>query len=187
MFNSKLPFIILIAAAAIQWYVPVSMILHRENILQSGKEYKFKTAPVDPSDPFRGKYITLQYDARMARVEYKYNWQNDEPVYVLLSTDKDGYAVIDKAVKEKPTGTNNFVKAKVDYISYDSLLYINYSFDRYYMEEAKAPDAEKIYRESIRDSSYKTYALVNIKNGEAVLKDVLINGVSIKQITASKK
>ena len=42
-----------------QWYVPSKMILDREDILKNGEEFKFLTQPIDPSDPFRGKYITL--------------------------------------------------------------------------------------------------------------------------------
>lgn len=187
MRSGKIYGILLAAAILLQLYVPASMILERESILQSGKQYKFKAAPVDPNDPFRGKYITLQYDARAAKVNDKFNWQDDDPIFVVIHSDKDGYAKIDTVLKEKPSNGKDFVKAKVDYISYDSLLYINYPFSRYYMEEYKAPQAEKLYIQSTRDTSYKTYSLVCIKNGEAVLKDVLINDVSIRQITEAKK
>lgn len=50
------------------------------------------------------------------------------------------------------------------------------------MEEFKAPEAETIYRESIRDTARLTYALVYIKNGEAVLKDVIVDGLSISDV-----
>lgn len=188
MFNGKINIIILSAAALLQLYVPASMILERESILKNGKQYKFKAAPVDPNDPFRGKYITLQYDARIAKVNDKLNWQNEgeEPVFVIIDIDKDGYAKIDTILKEKPSGTKDYIKAKVDYVSYDSLVYIDYPFSRYYMEEQKAPRAEKLYIQSTRDTSHKTYSLVCIKNGEAVLKDVLIDEIPIGQITKEK-
>jgi len=48
------------------------------------------------------------------------------------------------------------------------------------LEETKAYDAETAYRKSQVDSNQVSYALVAIKNGESVLKDVLINEVSIK-------
>lgn len=50
------------------------------------------------------------------------------------------------------------------------------------MDEYKAPKAEAAYRESTRDSTQKTYAVVSILNGDAVAKDVLINGQSIRQV-----
>jgi len=46
--------------------------------------------------------------------------------------------------------------------------------------------AEKIYRESSIKKKNETYALVAIKNGKAVIKDVRINEVSIKDL-ANKK
>jgi uncharacterized membrane-anchored protein len=187
MYNSKLPIIIFIVAAAMQLYVPANMILHREKILTKGKEYKFKTAPVDPNDPFRGKYIILNYSINNVKVEQKDGWQSSEPVYVMLSTDKDGYAKIDAVAKQQPAAGKDFVEAKIGYVSYDSILTIDYPFNRFYMEEAKAPDAENVYREYNRDTTHKTYALVSIREGEAVLKDVMIDGVSIKEIVRKNK
>jgi hypothetical protein len=49
------------------------------------------------------------------------------------------------------------------------------------MEESKAYDAEIAVTENLRDSLLNSaYALVYIKEGQAVLKDVIIEGVSIK-------
>ncbi len=55
------------------------------------------------------------------------------------------------------------------------------------MEESKASDAEEIYAKSLQDTTQLTYALVSIKNGDAVLKDVLIDGVSIKEIVKANQ
>ena len=50
-------FIIFIVVAIAQLFIPTQMILNQETILKTGKPYRFKTQPVDPSDPFKGKYI----------------------------------------------------------------------------------------------------------------------------------
>ena len=49
------------------------------------------------------------------------------------------------------------------------------------MEESKAKPAEDIYRKYNRrlDTINKTYAVVAVKDGKAVLKDVFINDKSI--------
>ena len=49
----------------VQLYVPAKMIWGREEVLNTGTEYKFRTAPIDPNDVFRGKYINLNYEARI--------------------------------------------------------------------------------------------------------------------------
>jgi hypothetical protein len=56
------------------------------------------------------------------------------------------------------------------------------------MEEKKAYDAEIVYNESLRDSiDHNTYALVFVKDGKAVLKDVLIDNISIKELVVEKE
>ncbi len=54
------------------------------------------------------------------------------------------------------------------------------------MDEFKAKGAEELYRESIRDINQETYALVYIKDGLAVLKDVILDGVPIKEMVKEK-
>ena len=43
----------------VQTAVPLSMIARREFTLRNGRVYKFKTAPVDPYDAFRGRFVAL--------------------------------------------------------------------------------------------------------------------------------
>jgi len=184
MSKKKLIIVVFILVAMVQLYVPAKMILDREDVLATGKEFKFKMEPIDPNDPFRGKYITLRYKEDRIQLQSENVWQRNEAVYVLLSTDKDGYATIRSVSKVKPAGNLDFVKAKVDFFTNDDNknLIIEYPFDRFYMEESKAPAAEKVYNESLRDTTQVAYALVNIKKGDAVLKDVLINGISLQEI-----
>ncbi len=56
---------------------------------------------------------------------------------------------------------------------------IEYPFDRFYLEESKAPEAERAYWEANRDTTQVAYALVAVKNGHAALKDVMINNKSV--------
>jgi hypothetical protein len=50
------------------------------------------------------------------------------------------------------------------------------------MNENKAKNAEEVYAESTIDTTKIAYALVATKNGEAVIKDVLIDNISIKEL-----
>ncbi|MBD3630845.1 GDYXXLXY domain-containing protein [Cyclobacterium sp.] len=59
MANKKIVLPVFVLIALLQLYLPAKMILDREDILHKGKEYKFKTQPIDPNDPFRGKFIAL--------------------------------------------------------------------------------------------------------------------------------
>lgn len=51
----------------------------------------------------------------------------------------------------------------------------------------KANDAEQSYSRSLQDTSRVTYALVVIKNGDSVLKDVLIDGISMEEIVRTEQ
>ncbi len=183
MNNKKYLILAFIVVVLVQLFVPAKMIYDSENVIKEGVAFKFNTAPVDPNDPFRGKYITLRYKETNFKVSNEMDWKKNDLVYVTLTKDTEGFAKIQAVSKEKPSNNDNFVKATVDYVSNKKVLHFHYSFDRYYMEESKAYDAEIIYNESLRDTKeHNTYALVYIKDGEAVLDDVLIDGISIKEI-----
>ena len=189
MSNRKIFLTAFFFVALVQLFVPAKMILDKENVLETGTEYKFRTAPIDPNDPFRGKYISLSYVENTVEIPNEKDWLRGELIYVLLSADQEGFAKIKTVSKEKPAGTHDFIKAKVSCVSGDGAneLVIDYPFDRYYMEESKAPGAEQTYRQSLQDTNRITYALVRIKNGDAVLKDVIIDGASIGKLVTKTR
>lgn len=166
----------------VQWFVPARMIYQKENTLRTGTAYKFRTAPVDPSDPFRGKYIVLSFENTVATVANTEDWHYGETVYVSFVRDTAGFAQIGEIRKTPPPERSDYLATEVSYVFSDSLpkIGIDFPFDTYYMEESKALPAELLYRDSQRDSTSITYALVRLKNGDAVLEDVLIDGEPIR-------
>ena len=171
--------------ALLQLAVPVKMIFDKEHVITAGTDYKFRTAPVDPYDPFRGKYITLSFDANTFDVNDDKEWNMGDVIYVQLTTDSAGFAKIAYVTKEEPKEPKpDYVKAKVQY-AYDSKLTIEYNFNKFYMEESKAGNAETVYRKANRrnsDTAQTVYALVSLMKGDAVIKDVIINGTSVKDL-----
>jgi len=172
----------------VQLYVPVKMIFSNESLLEGGREFKFRTAPIDPNDPFRGKYITLSFKENSARVENAKDWNNGDQIFVSLTQDEEGFAKILEVSKEKPTDTEDYVTASISYIITDTISWvsIDYPFNRFYMEESKAQDAEQAYREAARDTAQVTYALVVIKNGDALVEDVLLDEVPIREVVKNR-
>lgn len=173
-----------ILMVALQLYIPARMISRKESILAGGKEFKFRTAPIDPTDPFRGKYITLSYEANSFHVANAEDWNQGDPIFVLLGEDEKGFVKINSILKDRPVDDENYVKASIDYIIADTLSYvtIGYPFTRFYMEESKAQSAQDVYTETARDTNQVAYALVSIKNGDAVIKDVMIDDVPISEV-----
>jgi len=183
MKNKKIVFALFIIVMAAQLAVPAKMILSQERILKTGTAFKFKTIPLDPSDPFRGKYIRLNFIEDTFEIKNEDNWTRNEKVYVIIANNDNGFATIKNVVKEKPSSEIHFITSSVKSVnSYGETknITIEYPFERFYMEEFKAKPAEDAYRDSFEKENTTAYALVYVKNGEAVLENVFINNVPIQ-------
>lgn len=187
MRNEKILLIAFVLMVAAQIYVPANMIFHQEDILNTGKIFRFKAAPVDPVDPLRGRYVVLRFDENEIEQDTGI-WKMSETVYVHLKEGIDGFAEIKAVSKEAPQDGADFLKTTVDNPpnQYRKVMRIAYPFNRYYMEEFKATQAERTYWNSLRDTSKVTYAVVSIKEGDYALRDVMINGVSLKEVVESE-
>lgn len=53
-------------------------------------------------------------------------------------------------------------------------LLLNLPFDRFYMVETKASDAERAYWQNSRRQKHQTYALIRVLNGYAIIENVII-------------
>jgi len=149
-----------------------------------------KLSPIDPNDPFRGKYVALRFEQNWVNVHDLDNWKYEEELFVNLKIDAKGFAKVAGISKSKPAAGTSFVKAKVDYVSNENglkKLYFTYPFDRLYLEETLAQEAEETYAETQQDTTQIAFALVKIKDGDAVLQDVFIDSVSITEIVKARQ
>jgi len=190
MKNRNIVVFAFLALVMAQLTVPVQMIFHNNDILTNGQLYKFKARPIDPYDAFRGKYIHLNFEE--STLYTKDSIIDSENYVAVLGTDKKGFAKITK-LRRKPIENETYMNLKSLY-SYKAsetdkrfFVTLNFPFDRFYMNEYKAPKAEETYNSSVRDSSKNIYALVAVKEGEAIIKDVMIDGIPIKDYVAKRK
>jgi len=175
-----------VLVALFQIGIPANQIYKREQVLKHGQVYLFRTAPIDPTDPFRGKYVVLHFsdnDFIMNRIE---SWDVGETVFVELKTDSTGFAIINGLSKTEPIRGVDYIKAKIAYTRFNGeygrkKVTVDFPFDRFYMEESKAYNAERAYWSSRGDNT-GTYAMVSVKDGIAVLSDVIIKGVLAKNL-----
>ncbi|MEP6737161.1 MAG: GDYXXLXY domain-containing protein, partial [Chryseolinea sp.] len=182
------------------------MIYQSEDVILSGTLYKFETEPVDPSDPFRGKYIVLNFKEDVVEDSIKSTgaeWSSGETAFVRFGIDSDGFAHAIKILKVAPSD-GDYLTTKVLYSDSDldhidtvtakinnsivttvqkrARVHFSIPFNRLYLEESKAQPAEEQYRISQRDSTSTTYGLVRMGKGQAVLVDVMIDGKSIVDV-----
>lgn len=164
-----------------QLLVPANMIFQKNKTVESGTLYKFRVKPVDPADPFIGRYVDLSFDQDTVPVDDDKFYRNGSIIYVELARSIDSFAVIKGISLEPYDAQTDYVQAKVAY-AYDNKVHIQYPFSKFYMEESKAPDAEMYADKMLRDSTYTGYAEVYIYKGDAVLKDVKINNRTIRSL-----
>jgi uncharacterized membrane-anchored protein len=68
---------------------------------------------------------------------------------------------------------------KVNYL-YGTNAYLQLPFDRYYMNESKAPQAESAYWSHSRRTNQAAYVSVRVLDGFAVLEDLYIDDTPIQ-------
>lgn len=168
-----------------QWFVPGKMIWGRQYVLDKGKTYKFQTQPIDPVNPFKGRYVSLNFASNSFRATKKHGLKYGQKVYIEPGLDSLGYAII-KSLRTSPPAGTDYIEAAVDYINdwnadSSATIYINYPFEEFFMEEFKAPKAEKIYWDTAT-SHLTTYALVKVFKGNCVLEDLYINNKPIGEL-----
>jgi uncharacterized membrane-anchored protein len=166
-----------IAVSLIQLAVPMSMISKREATLKQGRQYKFKTAPVDPYDAFRGRFVALRMGQDRVAIESGSRFERGQAVYILLEEDEQGFASLTSPTLEKPD--EGYIKARVRYTS-GTNLYLNLPFDRYYMNEKDAPAAEAAYRKHSRRKEHDAYITVRVKSGFAVLEHLYVGDMTME-------
>ncbi len=174
-----LPLIIFALAALAQWAAPLSQIWTHEQTLTHGTLIKLKCSAPDPYDPLRGRYLAVRPDQREASVPEGVKLEQGMHIYATLTTGADGLATI-TSLSVKPPTSGNFVRVKTGY-TYDEKASIEWPFDRFYINEKLAPEADEWFAENIR-SAKGIIAEVRVLNGRAVLADLSLDGKPFREI-----
>ena len=166
-----------------QLAVPASMILKRERTLAHGQAFKFRTAPVDPYDAFRGRFVALGFDQNAVDAPPGHDFARGQTVHVLLAEDADGFATLGELRRERPDAAP-YLTTKILYVGGD-VVHLRLPFDRFYMDEDAAPAAERAYRQNSASSNRNAYVQVRIEKGFAVLEDLYVDGTPIRNYLAA--
>lgn len=177
---------VFIAVALVQWALPLALIVQHERTLAEGRMYRFRSAPVDPVDPFRGRYVALQFAAETYAVPP--DWEPPTgAAYAAVLPGADGDAVLGPP-QSTPPADGDYLRVKLRWFE-EGRVQVQLPFDRYYLDERLAPEAERRYRESsLRDSESGDITAapgaqvqVRIRGGHAVLEALLIDGQPLHQ------
>ena len=171
----KFPKLLMFALAVVvvgQLAIPVGMILRREGTLREGKALKFRTQPVDPYDAFRGRYVALSLEPNSVTLVTNVTYEYRSRLYIALEEGPDGFVRV-SGVSAEPPKDKDYVKVTTLWRDQNKL-HVQWPFDRFYMEESKAPAAERAYREHSRRGKQDAYVIVRVRNGMGVIENLFV-------------
>lgn len=180
--NTRVKVGLLVVMMVVQLAVPGKMMLDRELTLRLGESFRFETAPVDPYDPFRGRYVALNFTTPNMIVE---DWEVGNSVqkaFAVIETGESGSARIASLHRTRPA-EGHYLKVNVLRRGPETY-HITLPFDRYYMNEHTAPEAERLYLAEARRGMGErpdTYADVRIRRGMGVIAGLYLNGTPVEE------
>lgn len=180
----------------LQLWVPSNMIYENTRVISEGTPYKFKTRPIDPNDPFRGKYVALNFEMDEFYTEDTLIFGDQktygQKLYVYLETDSLGYAQASSVSLTPKDTQQDYVIATAEGYYYNKI-YFELPFNRFYMEEGKALEAEIAVADAMNLLGEQEavpdvcYALVYIDKDRATLDEVFINDVPLRQVVLNNR
>ncbi|HST30164.1 MAG TPA: GDYXXLXY domain-containing protein [Chthoniobacterales bacterium] len=166
----RIAIFVLIAIA--QLSIPAMMAWGRVQTLAHGRVWKLKTAPIDPEDAVRGRYVMLRFDAEDTYRQPE-QLKSVDSLYAILKEGPDGFATVDH-LSHSPTPSDSAVKVEPGGF-WDGQQRIVFPFRYFWVTEKNAPAAEKAYRENSKRRQQNAFVTVRIRNGDSALEQLYID------------
>lgn len=179
-------------------YYPVSRIVGYEFPSSQPDVCRFRAEIADPYDPFRGRYVTLRARRQTVRLPPLLRdtaSSGDGSVYAQLEQDKEGFArVVGLSGRPVPGKINLKLANLRDYsLYYDKdeegyyIYQIYFPFDRFYMNEKLAPEAELAFNRAMRSGGTCVIVANVYADGNYAIADLEIDGLPIRGFLARER
>lgn len=152
-----------------------------ERILKEGEVYFFTVLPLDPYDAFRGRYVTLRFEnANKAPANDAPTAERNSKAYAMLEHTQERDRI--KEVRFHKPASGDFLEVDVrsamvtQKASATNVVSFSLPFDRFYLREDKAPQAEKLLRQQ---SGVKVRAKLRVLEGKGVIEDLMVGEMSL--------
>jgi uncharacterized membrane-anchored protein len=170
-----------------QLALPGWMFVQRERVLTGGAILLFRTAPIDPRDPFRGEYVALNFEAETGQWAAPAATHADEArrsAYAVFVTDSAGFAHITRLTTERPVDST-YVRVEFMVFGTEGVHRVSLPFDRFYLEEGDGAATEQMLQPQVTNDTpmqpRPAHAVVRVLDGEAVIEDLVVDGRSIHE------
>ena len=171
-----------------------------ERVLKEGEAFYFDVLPFDPYDPFHGRYVTIRFDWDTLKAPLVGSLEEvakTGKTYAILEHTK-GADRIKEVTPSKPD-KGYFIEVTNVYPESEraekstkkeakelKMIHFSFPFDRFYMREDLAPQAEKLLRFN-DEKNTDIQAKIKILNGKGVIEDLIINKQPIAQYLMSQQ
>lgn len=189
-----------VAALAFILFYPVRKIWQFKFPATKGHVFRFRVTAYDPYDPMRGRYVRLNL-RETGRVilpdkNRDLNFRYGQPVLAVLKQERDQDGndwtkIVDLAAdrKELPPGTLFYLPVRYSGFvrDYDSKTRkflktgkhtVRLPFDRFYLNERKAPEVEKLLQK--RGSKAELIVIV-YPGGIYQVQNLIVNGTPVRK------
>ena len=180
-----------LAAFAFILFHPVRTILRFSFPASKGVAVRFRVTAYDPYDPMRGRYVRLNLtEASRIRLPEKkrtLNFRYGQPVFAVLDISRP--AIIDLVAERKDVPRGKFfLPVQYQWFNQDwdpkkkkqlktGIHMVKLPFERFYLNERKAPEAEKLLQK--RNTKAELIVIV-YPDGVYQVQDLMINGKSVR-------
>lgn len=168
--------IILLAAyiltlAAILWH-PVTTVKKIEFPAEAPTELKFKVTVVDPYDPMRGRYVRLDVQPDKFQTSDKKDRFRENRAWAVLEKGPDGFARVVRLEPDREKVGKTEIAVRVNRLYFSSnykdkkgWYHFRFPFERFYLNELKAPELEAELRNRSRAKQYMILHVNFFRNG----------------------
>ena len=181
--NRNLRLTLFIAVALVQLAVAGGAIVKFELALRTRDPFRFRIQPVDPIDAFRGRYVAIRFAVDRAPLADGAEVRSSQHVFIPIEVDADGFASLGQADVDSPP-ERAYMQLRAGAVTPDEdgkiHVWVSMPFRRFYMDEDKAPDAERAVW-SRRRGQRNASVSVRIRNGTGVIEELYIDDTPIHQ------
>ena len=192
--NDTIRLVCYVAALIFILFHPVRTILRFSFPSVKGMVFRFPVTAYDPYDPMRGRYVQLNLNGferniRLQKKNRDLKFRNRKNIFAVLEPGRDGTARIADLVSERKEIPAGKMYLPVQFLwshQYDAKTrkhlnrwthHIRLPFNRFYLNEKKAPEAEKLLQN--RKSNAELTVII-YPDGVYQVKDLVINGKSVR-------
>lgn len=161
----------------LQIAVPASLVWNSERLMAMGTPFRFRLAPYDPADPFRGRYMNLSFSVERTPIPITGALERAEKVYGVLQNDAQGYAVIPLLTATRPSSGAYLEFGPGEWhrqYDHGTKARVELPFRRFYVNETRAAaieeEARQILVESRKDNlPADLHAVIHVGQGQGVM------------------